>query len=333
MLLVALAPTWLERFEMYRLDFDSGMPATCIWQMLGHVSAIGRPQLKDSMSIISTAILVITFLWRVSNLFSSYSSGSWKFKLRQGTEKVMERCMSRCLKPDDPYRQYLNHVCYASIMVLYIFHHLTWDILESYSGALWLITMSITYGTSRLVWSRSRGTQLTETLRAENQWSFGQIIAILLLILPFVAAIEDFLTETKGNEPEGTSSREASVGSATLAIQPDAEPEDTTSRPVTMSAALLQEQPEARIQPDPTLKDQPDRATALPAHVKFLRASLLYKILFWEFQAIFLTMAIILGWIANRGADPVVRFLYVTRSFYVVGFTFWVSFWYSPVFQ
>lgn len=195
MVLVALIPTtstvWGQLVNS-RNGKAAGVPARCFWHR--RYSGYFRGD-----SVWSFAILIIGLISKGLLLFESTRSFFIKHvkdgyldKVAQPLEWILD-CNRR------PYRRPSLQVKarnatlilgFKVMMALYVAAWLLFELLESFVASLWMCLIGLAWGSTHILLHRSF---ISDTiLEKENEWGFGQILPVALLVVPFLACMESF---------------------------------------------------------------------------------------------------------------------------------------------
>lgn len=188
LLVVALVPTvskswaWLTRSSGFAARHEgvphcaASIPAKCFW------GQTYRPAI-DPDTMFSFGILGVTYLWKIGLLFESGEHFSRKW-LRAKPQYFLENAVVQAAKN-----------CYGSptlwyriVLGFYIFFVALADFAESFIASLWVLAISIFWGSIRVL--TPRGQVPAKVYTAEKTMGFGQYLPLLLLILPLMAVGE-----------------------------------------------------------------------------------------------------------------------------------------------
>ncbi|KAL9056655.1 MAG: hypothetical protein Q9162_002826 [Coniocarpon cinnabarinum] len=85
-------------------------------------------------------------------------------------------------------------ITYAGFLVLY-------DFLTSFLASIWVLLLLLVWGTLEIAVVRHKSKTLPDVHDEENEWGFGQVLPILLLAAPVVAAVNHFFRNKKSGQP------------------------------------------------------------------------------------------------------------------------------------
>lgn len=195
MVLVVLIPTTSTVWGQLVNSRDgqaAGVPARCFWhrRYSGYFSGD---------SIWSFVILIIGLIGKGLLLF--------KKTRRFFLENVKEGCLDKIAKVldfivdcnDNIYQRSSLQVkariaalnlFFKVVMALYVAAWLLFELLESFVASLWMCLIGLAWGSTHILLHRS---YISDTiLEKENEWGFGQILPVALLVVPFSACMETF---------------------------------------------------------------------------------------------------------------------------------------------
>ncbi|KAF4534361.1 uncharacterized protein LTHEOB_3169 [Lasiodiplodia theobromae] len=189
LLLCALIPTTSKDFTN-SLDDDpckpeEFTPVTDLWKA-EHL------QDMDSLRIISIILLIISYIWKVGALFkdSSHFAATW-FQEKPGTflKNIIRRMNShrRAMKRKRPFIYKLTLWSYSQLMGLYAVSLVIYDLLTSFVASIWILCVVLAWGTVNLLAIRH-----SYRFDEEREWTFGQLVPVLMLILPVMSISQEF---------------------------------------------------------------------------------------------------------------------------------------------
>lgn len=183
---VALFPQESQHFiDASRWQY--GTPVRCYWN--GQLGYERGPILRWNRDIvISYLFLSIGYAWKVSQVFDKsrvWLRRSLYARPVSALEQVAARYARRSPKTLSPAWVLLELLYYCYIMLVLL--HQT---IDSFMATILFLCMSLAWGTEQLLLVRA--TSLPEVARAENMLSFGQLVALLLLLQPLSLIIHYF---------------------------------------------------------------------------------------------------------------------------------------------
>jgi hypothetical protein len=179
-----------------------GIPAVCFW---GKTYGEG----VNSDAYLGYAILIFSYVWKVSELFSTTRKQYHKF-IRLPTEMLMKKYLFRISKHYAKDRNYSYLVMFRLLLMVVLPCLTLLETLRSFSASLWLSVLGLVFGTMQIAIPRNQNLSLT-TFR-EDEWGFGQLVPLVLLIQPFGVLIEQ-LFATSGQCNEACQNHDAIRGS------------------------------------------------------------------------------------------------------------------------
>lgn len=134
----------------------------------------------------SVAFLLLAYAWKFGQL------------LLKGAPNLLASCVQR------PCRMFLcvlhrsagrmiqcpsvsHKLQYWSILIPYLLIRAFWDLAESFVATIAILSVSLTWGLMRL-WETTRWP--VRQLFKENEWTFGQLVAVILCVLPIFLLFE-----------------------------------------------------------------------------------------------------------------------------------------------
>jgi len=186
LLVVALVPmvskswAWLTRSSGFAVrnvakpHCAASIPAKCFY------SKDFIPEI-DPDTIFSFVILGVMYIWKVTLLYEGGEQflGKW---LRAKPQYFMEKSVVKAAQ------QHTNPFAYNIRVACYIYFVALSDFFESFIASLWVLAISIVWGTLRAV--TPRGQVPAQVHEQEDKITFGQVLPIFLLFLPFMAISE-----------------------------------------------------------------------------------------------------------------------------------------------
>ena len=211
LLIVAFVPTssksWLfavsqDYYEDYTFDngdeiifsfHSAGLPSRCYWK-------------SEFMKGINTdapftyCILLCTYIWKATSLFDT--KGRARRWYRDVPVNYLGRSIlrnARKISHHDFASVYKPRVLWYRILVAqYAGWICVMDFLESFLASLWALCLYFIWGA--LVLFDARSAVPDSTRAAENKWSFGQVLPMMLLMLPVLAVAEHFYRDKEPDQ-------------------------------------------------------------------------------------------------------------------------------------
>lgn len=193
MLLVGLVPTISDNWgtvNINNLYEDSrgavqptgwGVPAACFW---GKTYGDG----VNNDAPLGYAILVISYVWKVGELFISPQQ-LYRIVVRFPVRILMEKPLSIIARRYNRKRQTRYLILFRLFLMICLPLLAVLETLVSFSAALWLSILGLVFGTLQIVIPRNQN--IASTAATEDNWGFGQLVPLILLIQPLGALTED----------------------------------------------------------------------------------------------------------------------------------------------
>lgn len=127
-------------------------------------------------------MLFCAYIWKISQLFSPTRSWSCKW-LRAKPEAAMERLL-RLLADDDSLSlpRWATWPVYKLMVVCYVVLVVYIELAESFMASIIFVCLTVSWGIVNIFVPRG---QVDDDVRqGEMTWSFGQIMPLLMLMLP-----------------------------------------------------------------------------------------------------------------------------------------------------
>ena len=224
MLLVALVPTtgynWLaiitrsrRRGHIYDGTFhetalsSAGIPARCLWQRQYSGGLI--PDAAWSF-----IILIFSYLWKGLLLFRpshQFLKVSCRGKMQEPLQRLLDRIAATLAQNRGKNRWWLI-LQYRSALCLYLAVWALFEVAQSFVMSLWICGAGLVWGSFQIL--EPRRTVPSQTLRTENSWTFGQILPVLLLLVPILSFSEGYTSKSILNLPMHHQSIAESTGKA-----------------------------------------------------------------------------------------------------------------------
>ncbi|KAH0284959.1 hypothetical protein M436DRAFT_58816 [Aureobasidium namibiae CBS 147.97] len=186
LLLVALVPTASIRWAMWHTEDGDpeetsgwAIPAGCFFiREWGHGFSPDAP--------FSYVLLIVSYVWKIGSVSKTTRSLFLQW-IREPIEGYLGSLLLREAQARDPsvaqgmtWRHRLYLVLYIDLLVLFEF-------AASFAASLWLSAIGLLYATTEIVIPRH---QNAKHFAEEDEWTFGQIVPIILLLQPIGAVLE-----------------------------------------------------------------------------------------------------------------------------------------------
>ncbi|KAL8835783.1 MAG: hypothetical protein Q9170_003177 [Blastenia crenularia] len=239
LLLVALVPTtaynWLLIITQSQVrghavgrsyegeQSAAGIPARCFWQ----------PRYtggRTSDAAWSFIILVLSYAWKGLLLFQR-SHKAVKDSCRGRVLQPLQRSLDCLATLVRQCRRHEKHrwlvLRYRFVFCLYLGAWAIFESAQSFVVSLWICGGGLVWGSFQILVPRRR--LPAQALEAENSWSFGQILPIMLLAVPMLSFAQGYTTQKAQKDrkdddlkgtPPSSSSTENHVGSRDMEEAP-----------------------------------------------------------------------------------------------------------------
>lgn len=190
LLLVALVPTasnlwaiwWGPDQKSHDVTTSWAIPAKCFF-----FKTWGEGVNPDAP--LSYLILIISYIWKIGALFKS-SRNVFHRRIRGPGEYFLERILhTEALKASKRRAKRSLSWKYYAAMTVYIISMAIFEFAASFAASLWLSYLGLVYGTIQIVIPRHQNAWWN---KKEDEWSFGQIVPLVLLIQPLGAILENY---------------------------------------------------------------------------------------------------------------------------------------------
>lgn len=193
LLLVSLAMTASPRSPVNRGDGEDDLdqapffwydtPVLCTW----HCSEMSKWPVD---TIVASVLIALGFLSRAVKLIKPLSEQFGRVVVHQ-TSDIVKKTFTECAVKRIHVKSRLQKngwsLCMWLTLILYLNLRALFDLFGSLLGELFWISLLLAWGTSKLVLLHLRSPL------AENDWGFGQVLPLLLLLAPFAAIPELYL--------------------------------------------------------------------------------------------------------------------------------------------
>lgn len=211
MLLVALVPTtgynWLAIITRSRRrghTFDgtfhetalssAGIPARCLWQRQYSGGLI--PDAAWSF-----IILIFSYLWRGLLLFRPshrFLKLSCRGKMQGPLQRQLDRIAANLAQDRRRPRRW-PILQYKLTLCLYLAVWALFELAQSFVMSLWICGAGLVWGSFQIL--EPRRTIPSQTLDTEDSWTFGQVLPVLLLLVPILSFFEGYTSKSVPNPP------------------------------------------------------------------------------------------------------------------------------------
>jgi hypothetical protein len=193
-------------WPLRRMDVPLGTPVKCLWRSRpwnAHLATdytnIATDYIHSSENsgsnytkldpdrMITVLMLLCAYIWKLSQLFSS--SKGWVRKwLVAKPQAATERLMRRVLLSHRP--NWLVRPAYLMLTQAYIVTVVYVEMAESFAAVIMYLCMALPWGTFCIFYYRN--VVPGEVKDGESTLSFGQLVPLLLLILPVLAGLNTY---------------------------------------------------------------------------------------------------------------------------------------------
>lgn len=170
------------------------LPARCFWR-----PQLAQPNVESPVDdqvgpdgVMSYLLLVVSYAWKVSTLFE---------RCRRGVEQWTRTKPLRTLETQLKRARWHRHSVwvktrYSLLVSTYVTLLAMVDFSRSFAASLWIVTVGLIWGSLHL-WVPRRYLP-ADVRNQESTWGFGQILPMMLLLLPLLAIGEQFYGEYLG---------------------------------------------------------------------------------------------------------------------------------------
>lgn len=194
LLMIALKPLLNNNYYYWVI------PVRCFWDLTGSQGSSTYWQLphqQTANTVISYLIILTGYSWKICDVFESSRTRFRRWFVCAPTLYLQGR-IKRRVSPK-PARWTWNWACSRVLIYAYIQLLLVCDILESFIFTLFLLLSTLLWGTIQILKAREIEPQIT--LQGEREFTFGQTLALLLLLQPISAVIEHFANDKSCESP------------------------------------------------------------------------------------------------------------------------------------
>lgn len=200
MLLVALVPMTTDAWTVAalsnypvaigkQLDWSVGpypgygIPARCFWPLT--IEYAGRSISADAC--LSYVILILSYAWKVGQLHGHTAHRLKTWVRTKPTEFLIRKATDQLQKAQ---RGVVGSKITYRLILLVMVPFVAWfEFVETFVASLWLLTFGLVWA-SVAVFSPRQYVDST-VLDQENEWGIGQVIPLMLLLLPVATVLEE----------------------------------------------------------------------------------------------------------------------------------------------
>lgn len=194
--LFAVSTDYYVNYNTPEGDYHSaGNPARCYW----------RNDMRKGINIdapFSYCIMLCSYVWKAGALYDT--KGRWRRWYRHAPLNFLGKRFLRIaqkIAPEDFGKIYKPRVFwYRLVLVQYCGWICIIDFLESFLASLWALYIYFLWGAIVLFSTRTAVPQVVRD--EENSWRFGQVLPLMLLMLPVVAVAEHFARDKESNDSQ-----------------------------------------------------------------------------------------------------------------------------------
>lgn len=298
-----------------------GVPAVCFW---------GRTYVEgvNSDAPLGYAILILSYVWKCGDMYTGPRK-LYHRTIRLPVEAFMERCLSAVAKRYTKRRSCVYMLTFRLLLMVILPCLVMLETLVSFSASLWLSVLGLVFGTLQVVIPRNQN--LASTAGTEDEWGFGQLVPLVLLIQPLGVLIENAIVPPTKSRKAGRD-EDSDYELEQVQVQSSLQ-QNNLSPPRASTATRQSHEPlvsalaERRV-PTPT---DPDSFEAEPSDFyTIMMSSRLFALLVASLHAGILAGAILIFWInaesigLERGGNWVLLviavIIYVMSSWTLVAF-------------
>ncbi|KAI5238508.1 hypothetical protein E4T42_08957 [Aureobasidium subglaciale] len=241
LLLIALVPTTSNHWAIWKTEKGDvtkttgwAVPARCYFhhEMSGGVNADAP---------LSYILLISSYIWKLGSM-SKIAKSSFCQYVRGPPEKVLqsaiERERAKCLESRTQRRTMVHFF----FMVLYVDFLVFFEFAASFAASLWVSVLGLAYGTIQSIIPRRQNSIYSKD---EDQWTFGQLVPLILMVQPIGAMLELYRNRESLESRSPTSDIELQTIDTTVVTAIDISPItalhiNSTSKPIPGVAVTAQ---------------------------------------------------------------------------------------------
>ncbi|KAF2150944.1 hypothetical protein K461DRAFT_279726 [Myriangium duriaei CBS 260.36] len=188
---LGIDPAVLATLPNYEKRVGWGVPAKCYF-FKNHGLGV-NPDAPMGITL-----LLISYLWKLGGLFGP-SRRTYQRYIRRPVEKRLERMLHRQALKKARNRQGWIRTRYAMTLLSYVWLFSQNELMGSFAASLHLSWIGLIFGTIQIVVPRQ---QNIDWASQENQWGFGQIVPIVLLVQPVGLILEHWSKRNSRTEED-----------------------------------------------------------------------------------------------------------------------------------
>ncbi|KAH6642917.1 hypothetical protein C7974DRAFT_469157 [Boeremia exigua] len=150
-------------------------------------------EIKKQNTIISAIILIFGMANRIWRLFET--STIFYLSAKRWLSQHVKKMLRSVLKETTSRSAILMCLIYRPLLASYLLTRMLLDILLSRAFEIWWLAVGLAWGLTNLL-------PISEP--DDHEWTFGQVIASLMLVAPVVALVETLVTTTYQSQPNST---------------------------------------------------------------------------------------------------------------------------------
>jgi hypothetical protein len=176
-------------WPLRRLDVPLDTPVKCLWGIRpwnAHIELYDARSV-DADRVLSAVMLVGGYIWKLSQLLGS-SSGWVRRWLVAKPQAATERRMRTSV--ENQSSRWLARLAHLLLTYCYIIFVIYAELAESFAAVVIYLSLALPWGTVCIFHYRNL---VPDDVRAgESAMTFGQVVPILLLILPVLAGVSSY---------------------------------------------------------------------------------------------------------------------------------------------
>ncbi|KAM0803472.1 hypothetical protein BDR22DRAFT_31785 [Usnea florida] len=187
LLSVALGSTGYPMAFKYNISWEGAVPAWCLFQSnFLEYDNVGYAAYDWPYTVILLGYLAVSYISRAIQLFpESTRKAQMSFRplLGKACERWLTSLRNRALKSRSLFWVFMHNV----LLSVYCAFKATADLYGSILFEITWLTVLLAWGTITIIQDRASGGLGPS---GDNGWAFGQVIALVLLFLPFLSFVE-----------------------------------------------------------------------------------------------------------------------------------------------
>lgn len=192
-----------------------GIPAICFWGRL-----YGNGISPDA--VVSLAILGWSYVWKVGALFFPHRRwyNRWiRFPVENVLIAILIRPARRYVATRDTRWLWLYRLGLVPSLTIFAIA----EFFTSFAASMWLSLLGLIFGTVQVLIPRQQVARFTQ--EEEDSWEFGQLVPLILLILPLGAVLEHVWPRGAEHEAADIASPQITRDTENTAAAPENYPE------------------------------------------------------------------------------------------------------------